>query len=96
LADRYGARFAVTRPLVEAGRATRAELVGASSETVEPDVYLGLGVSGALPHVVGMQASGTVIAVNTDRSAPIFEHADFGAVADAAEIVDALAELADG
>jgi dimethylamine/trimethylamine dehydrogenase len=90
LARRHGARFAVTRPHVEAGRATRLELVGASSETVSPALYLGFGVSGALPHVVGMAGSGTVIAVNTDPEAPIFEHADHAAVADAGAIVRAL------
>ena len=90
LAERHGARFAVTRPHVEAGRATRLELVGASSETVAPSLYVGFGVSGALPHVVGMAGSGTVIAVNTDPDAPIFEHADHGAVADAGAIVRAL------
>ena len=57
LAARYGARLAVSRPHVEAGRATRAELVGASSNTVAPRVYLALGVSGALPHLIGMQGS---------------------------------------
>jgi len=93
LADRIGARFAVTRPQVEAGRASRRELVGASSETVAPAVYLGLGVSGALPHVAGMQGSRLVIAVNTDPGAPIFEHADVGAVADAGELARELAGL---
>ncbi|HEU0193621.1 MAG TPA: FAD-binding protein [Gaiellales bacterium] len=90
LAERHGARFAVTRPQVEAGRATRLELVGASSETVAPSLYIGFGVSGALPHIVGMAGSGTVIAVNTDPNAPIFEHADHGVVADAGAIVRAL------
>jgi electron transfer flavoprotein alpha subunit len=93
LAARLGARFAVTRPQVEAGRAGRRELVGASSETVAPALYLGLGVSGALPHVAGMQGSRLVIAVNTDPGAPIFEHADYGAVADAGELVSVLAGL---
>ncbi len=83
-------RFAVTRPQVEAGRASRAELVGASSETVAPAVYLGLGVGGSLAHLVGMDGSVQVIAVNTDRSAPIFDHADLGVVADAMEVVRAL------
>ena len=54
LAERYGARLAVSRPQVEAGRATRAELVGASGDTVAPRTYLALGISGALPHLVGM------------------------------------------
>jgi dimethylamine/trimethylamine dehydrogenase len=86
LAQRIGARFAVTRPQVEAGRATRAELVGASSSTVAPEVYLAFGVSGALPHLVGMSQSGLVIAVNNDRSARIFDHADLGVVWDAASV----------
>ena len=86
LAERIGARFAVSRPQVEAGRATRLELVGASSSTVAPDVYLAFGVSGALPHLVGMSRSGLVIAVNNDRSARIFDHADLGVVADAASV----------
>jgi dimethylamine/trimethylamine dehydrogenase len=86
LAERLGARFAVSRPQVEAGAATRKELVGASSSTVAPDVYLAFGVSGALPHLVGMSESGTVIAVNNDPAARIFDHADLGVVADAASL----------
>src|SRR5205823_3735635 len=54
LAERYGGRFAVSRPQVEASRATRAELVGASSQVVAPEVYLAFGISGAIPHLVGM------------------------------------------
>ena len=96
LARRVGGRFAVTRPQVEAGRASRRELVGASSDTVAPGVYLGLGVSGALPHVAGMHESRVVIAVNTDPGAAIFEHADYGAVADAGEMAAALAGLVGG
>jgi hypothetical protein len=91
LAERLGARFVVSRPQVEAGRATRAELVGASSNTVAPAVYLALGISGAIPHLVGMSDSRLVIAVNSDRSARIFEHADLGAVADAAAVTLSIA-----
>src|SRR3954454_2720481 len=87
LAERLGGRFAVTRPQVEAGRAARPDLVGASSNTVSPKVYLAFGVSGALPHLRGMHTSTTVVAVNTDPTARIFDHADVGVVADAAEIV---------
>jgi dimethylamine/trimethylamine dehydrogenase len=90
LAERIGARFAVSRPQVEAGRATRAELVGASSNTVAPEVYLAFGVSGALPHLVGMSESGVVIAVNSDPSARIFDHADIGVVADAASVAKSI------
>ena len=94
LAERYGARFAVSRPQVEAGRAARAELVGASGDTVAPRTYLALGISGALPHLVGMADSQTVVAVNHNRTARIFEHADLGVTADAEEIIDALLALA--
>jgi dimethylamine/trimethylamine dehydrogenase len=86
MAELYGARFAVSRPQVEAGRATRAELVGASASTVTSGAYVALGISGAVPHLVGMAGCDLVVAVNTDRDARIFDHADVGAVADAAEI----------
>jgi dimethylamine/trimethylamine dehydrogenase len=93
LAERYGARLAVSRPQVEAGRATRPELVGASGATVAPRTYLALGISGALPHLVGMAGSGTVVAVNRDRGARIFEYADLGVAADAGDVMDALLAL---
>jgi dimethylamine/trimethylamine dehydrogenase len=93
LARRYGARLAVSRPQVEAGRATRAELVGASGDTVAARTYLALGISGALSHLVGMAESQTVVAVNHNRTARIFEHADLGVAADAGELVDALLAL---
>jgi hypothetical protein len=90
LAARSGGRFAVTRPQVEAGRAPRTELVGASSQTVAPALYLAFGVSGALPHLLGMLGSEIVVAVNTDPDARIFDHADYAAVADAPALVQAL------
>jgi electron transfer flavoprotein alpha subunit len=93
LADVHGARFAVTRPQVEAGRAVRAELVGASSETVAPAVYVAFGASGAFAHVVGLAGSGRVLAVNSDPQAAIFGHADLGAVADAGAVAAALLDL---
>jgi len=93
LAERHGARFAVSRPQVEAGRATRAELVGASGATVAPDAYVALGISGALPHLVGMAGSAQVVAVNHDRGARIFDYADLGVTADAAAVIDALLAL---
>jgi dimethylamine/trimethylamine dehydrogenase len=94
LAERYGARLAVSRPQVEAGRAARAELVGASGATVAASAYIALGISGALAHLVGMSASGTVVAVNRDPAARIFEYADLGVTADAGEVIDALLALA--
>ena len=92
LAELFGGRFAVSRPQVEAGRAPRSELVGASAATVTGGTYLAFGISGALPHLVGMSGSARVIAVNTDPGARIFEHADAGAVADAPEIARLLCE----
>jgi dimethylamine/trimethylamine dehydrogenase len=92
LAEFYGARFAVSRPQVEAGRAPRTELVGASAATVAGGTYLAFGISGAIPHLVGMAGSARVIAVNTDPDARIFDHADAGAVADAYEIARLLCE----
>ncbi len=94
LAELHGARLAVSRPQVEAGRATRAELVGASGDTVSARAYVAFGISGALPHLVGMDGSATVVAVDRDRTARIFEHADLGVTADAGEMVDALLALA--
>jgi electron transfer flavoprotein alpha subunit len=92
LAEAWGGTFAVSRPQVEAARATRTELVGASSLTVAPALYVAFGISGAVPHLVGMSESSVVVAVNTDSSARIFEHADVGAVADAGEVVSLLLE----
>ena len=84
-----GARIARARY-----RARRPEMGGASAETVSPAVYLALGVSGALPHLVGMDESRTVIAVNLDPEAPMFDYADLGAVADAGQIAQALTDCA--
>jgi dimethylamine/trimethylamine dehydrogenase len=92
LAGRYGGRFAVSRPQVEAGRAPRTELVGASAATVAAGAYLAFGISGAIPHLVGMSDSDLVVAVNTDRRARIFDHADVGAVADAGEVARLICE----
>ena len=94
LAAHYGARLAVSRPQVEAGRATRAELVGASGEAVAARTYLAIGISGALPHLVGMSESQTVVAVNHYPGARIFEYADLGVAADAEEMIGALLALA--
>ena len=93
VAERYGARFAASRPPVEAGRATRAELVGASGDTVAARTYLALGISGALPHLLGMAESQTIVAVNHYPGARIFEYADLGVTADAGELVAALLAL---
>jgi electron transfer flavoprotein alpha subunit len=90
LADKLGAVLSVSRPLVDAGWMPNARQVGQSGKTVKPKVYLALGISGAVQHLAGMKTSGTIIAVNTDPEAAIFNVAHFGAVAD---LFDVAAEL---
>jgi electron transfer flavoprotein alpha subunit len=90
LAARIGATFAVSGPLVEAGWAARGRKVGLSGKTVAPRVYLALGISGAAQHLAGMSRSKTIIAVNSDARARIFDVAHYGAVAD---LFDIAAEL---
>jgi electron transfer flavoprotein alpha subunit len=86
LAARIGATLAVSGPLVEAGWAARGRKVGQSGKTVAPRVYLALGISGAAQHLAGMSRSRTIIAVNSDASARIFDIAHYGAVADLFEV----------
>jgi electron transfer flavoprotein alpha subunit len=94
LAEKLGATLSVSRPLVDAGWVPGSRQVGQSGKTVKPKVYLALGISGAVQHLAGMKASGTIIAVNTDPEAAIFSVAHYGAVADLHEVAEALAELA--
>ena len=86
LADRMHATVAVSRPAIDAGFAIPARLVGQSGKTVRPRVYLALGVSGAVQHLAGIRGADTIIAVNTDPTAPIFHFAHYGAVADLLEV----------
>jgi electron transfer flavoprotein alpha subunit len=92
LAEKIGATLVSSRPLVDAGVMPSSRQVGQSGQTVTPKVYLALGVSGAVQHLIGMRKSDTIIAVNTDPSAPIFGVAQYGAHADLEDIVEALAD----
>jgi electron transfer flavoprotein alpha subunit len=90
LAEKMGATLSVSRPLVDAGWVTNARQVGQSGKTVKPKVYLALGISGAVQHLAGMSKAGTIIAVNTDPEAPIFNVAHYGAVADLFDVAEEL------
>jgi electron transfer flavoprotein alpha subunit len=93
LAANLGATLAVSRPLVDAGWMSNARQVGQSGKTVKPKVYLAFGISGAVQHLAGMKTSETIIAVNTDPEAAIFEVAHYGAVADLFDVAEELAKL---
>jgi electron transfer flavoprotein alpha subunit len=93
LAGRMGATLSVSRPLVDAGWMPNSRQVGQSGKTVKPKVYLALGISGAVQHLAGMKTSATIIAVNTDPEAAIFNVAHYGAVADLFEVADELDKL---
>jgi electron transfer flavoprotein alpha subunit len=92
LAERLGGTLSVSRPLVDAGWVGADRQVGQSGRTVKPRVYLALGISGAVQHLAGIRDAETVVAVNLDPEAPIFGVADFGAVADVFDLLDALEE----
>ena len=93
LAEKLGATLAVSRPIVDSGWVANARQVGQSGKTVKPKVYLALGISGAVQHLAGMKTADTIIAVNTDPEAPIFNVAHYGAVADLFEVAEELAKL---
>jgi electron transfer flavoprotein alpha subunit len=93
LAEKMGAVLSVSRPLVDAGWVTNARQVGQSGKTVKAKVYLALGISGAVQHLAGMKTCGTIIAVNTDPEAAIFNVAHYGAVADLFDVAEELEKL---
>jgi electron transfer flavoprotein alpha subunit len=92
VAKAIGGELAASRPICDEGWLPMERQIGSSGQTVAPKLYLALGISGAIQHVVGMKGARTIVAVNKDPNAPIFEIADYGVVGDIFEIMPALTE----
>lgn len=94
LGEVLGAVVGATRPAVDEGWAEHDEMIGQSGRTIRPEVYIGVGISGDMMHTVGIKGKGTLVAINQDPKAPIFNQVDYGIVGDYREIVPALIEEA--
>jgi electron transfer flavoprotein alpha subunit len=92
LADALGADLAASRPICDAEWLPIDRQIGSSGQTVAPKVYIALGISGAIQHIVGMKNAGTIVAINKDAEAPIFDIADYGIIGDLFEAVPVMIE----
>jgi electron transfer flavoprotein alpha subunit len=92
LADVLGGDLAASRPICDADWLPIDRQIGSSGQTVAPKLYIGLGISGAIQHIVGMKNAGTIVAVNKDAEAPIFDLADYGIVGDLFDAVPVMIE----
>ncbi|UCD26969.1 MAG: electron transfer flavoprotein subunit alpha/FixB family protein [Candidatus Bathyarchaeota archaeon] len=90
LAEAIGGAVGATRPAVDENWALEGQMIGVGGKTVRPELYIGAGISGALQHVVGIQDSKIIVAINIDPNAPILKGADFGIVGDLREIIPCL------
>lgn len=92
LADAIGCPLSASRPIVDMGWMPKSRQVGKSGVTVKPKIYIAIGISGAPEHIQGMKDAGTIVAINSDRKAPIFDVAHYGVTADLFDVVPALTE----